>query len=494
VLLSIVHVPRIFSFNSWAFSSPGSELTVQYLAREGYRPGVDFVYFYGLLPLLVGRVWFGALGITPVACFGAMFVCGLFMVRALARFAVALRLPPIGIAFLILSLPVAIMPIYPHLAQSMEALLLCNALAEQAAGKHSRALALVTAALFAKPSLSYAYGLLLSLIIVRTCWQNRDSFFKQLFSAMLPAIGTALILAITLATVFGPQSLFRTLIPTQGMLIYRLLDYGPSNVLVLLHPPGVRIGYYLGTVAGFWTLGSVWLIGCGIVATRRYWNSSIGDREIRLASEVILCCAFLHLAFVFAGFANPGSWTYYSYILVMGIAATSLWQRSSRYVVGVLAIVAALGLMRDGVSIFRRRHETAANPVTAGLWARADERFEWQSVVRAIAQHPNPQSGCGNYSAVLSYEGGLELIAPGFGKPETAFFLPGLPNDRGKAAKIEQIANAGVIVAPEDSYHLEETPMGRSLLANSELVFKGKYFTVYRKLSCHKDLSAPKRN
>jgi len=172
-VLSIVHVPRTFSFDGWAFGDQGAGLTIQYLAREGYRPVVDFFYMYGLLPLLAGRAWFGAFGITPFTWFAAMFVCGLFMVRALARFAAASRLPPIGIAFLILALPFAILPIYPQLAHSMEALLLCNALAEQAADKHSRALALATAASFAKPSLAYAYGLLVLLIIMRKCWQNR---------------------------------------------------------------------------------------------------------------------------------------------------------------------------------------------------------------------------------------------------------------------------------------------------------------------------------
>jgi len=488
-LLCIIRVPRIFSFDGWAFGAQGAGLTTEYLAREGYRPAVDFFYMYGLLPLLAGRVWTGALGATPFTWFAAKFICGLFMVRALARFATASRLPPIGIAFLILALPFAILPTYPQLAHSIEAALLLNALAEQAAGKHPRALALATAASFAKPGLAYVYGLLLLLIIVRRCWQNRDSFFKQLFSSMLPAIGTALTLAITLATVYGPQSLFKTLMPTEGMLLYKLTKAGPLNAVAFVHPAGVRIGYYLGTGAGFWTLGTTWMLSCGVVATLRFWNHSIDDRKAQLANEVVFSCAFLHLAFVLLGYGNdPGTWTYYSYVLVMGIAATSLWQHFSGAVVGALAILAALGQKADVSSSLEQLHSTASSPLTAGLWAKADERVEWQSVMRAVAQRPDPKTGCGNYSAMLSYEGGLQLIVPGFGKPETAFFLPGFPVDRGSAARIQQINKAFLIVVPEKFQSVEEAllliTIDRSVLADSEPVFKGKYFSVYRKLSC----------
>ena len=240
-VLCIVSVPSILSFDNFAFGDQGSELTIQYLVRAGNRPAVDFFYHYGLLPILAGSIWFGVLGLTPLAYIAASFVCGLLMVRGLARFAVALELTPIGIAFLIASFPLAIMPAYPHLAHSMEALLFCNALAEQAAGKHSRALALVTAAVFAKPSLAYVFGLLLLFVIAWKAGQDKGSPSRQFFMLIAPAASTASILTITLAIVYGPRALLKTVMPITGALLYRLLNYGPGSVTEFLHPSGVRI-------------------------------------------------------------------------------------------------------------------------------------------------------------------------------------------------------------------------------------------------------------
>jgi hypothetical protein len=482
-VLCIVSVPSTFSFDNWAFGDYGSELTIQYLAREGYRPSIDFFYHYGLLPILAGNIWFGALGITPIAYFAASFLCGLFMVRGLARFAVALELTPVGIAFLIASFPVAIMPAYPHLAHSIEALLFCNALAEQASGKHSRALALVTAAVFAKPSLAYVFGLLLLLIIALQARPDKGSPSRQFFLLILPAAGTASILTIALAIVYGPRALLKTVMPTKGAFLYRLVNYGPSSVARFLHPPGVRINFYLGTITGFWGLGSIWLIVCGALLVPTLWNRSNSDRSVQAAKEIVVTCSLLHLAFIFLAFGNPFSWEYYSYILVMGIAATGVWQYFPRYAVGALAILAVTGQKSRATSAFNQWHATASSQDTAGLWASPDERAEWQDVMRAVAQHSNFRTGC-EKAEMLSYEGGVELLVPGFAKPVTAFFLRGLPPDQASDAEAGRLANASLIVVPEVVEVPENPPIDRTLLANSQPVFKGKLFSVYRKPGC----------
>ncbi len=482
-VLCIVNLPSIFSFDNWAFGDQGSELTIQYLAREGFRPSVDFFYHYGLLPILAGKIWFGALGLTPIAYFAATFVCGLFMVRGVARFAVALELTPIGIVFLIASLPLAIMPTYPHLAHSIEALLFCNALAEQASGKHSRALALVTAAVFAKPSLAYVFGLLLLLIIAWKRRSDKGSPPTQFLLMILPAAITASILTLTLASVYGPGALLKTIVPITGALLYRLLNYGPGSVVRFLHPAGVGVNYYLGTIAGIWGAGTIWLIGCAIFSIAGLWNQSNSDRNVQGAKEIIVTCALLHLAFIFLAFGNPFSWAYYSYILVMGIAATSVWQYFPRYVVGALAILAVTSQESRWNSAFTQWRTTAPSQDTARLWASPDERAEWQDVMRAVAQHSNSRTGC-ELPEMLSYEGGVELIVPGFAKPVTAFFLRGLPSDQGSAAKAAQLANASLTIVPEVVQVAENPPIDRTFLANLQPIVKGRFFSVYRKPGC----------
>lgn len=148
--LGILALPSNLNFMAWAFSDQGANLTAQYLTAHGYRANIDFAYHYGLLPLLLGRIWFSLSGATPHACVLLVFLCTLAAAWALARIAVNLELGITGVAFLVIALPLAIPFNPPNLAHALEAALLSNALAEQAAQRHSRSLALATAGLFVK--------------------------------------------------------------------------------------------------------------------------------------------------------------------------------------------------------------------------------------------------------------------------------------------------------------------------------------------------------
>src|SRR5437588_9120859 len=64
-------------FTRFAFHDSGADLTIASLTARGLRPGVDFGYIYGLLPLLVNRLWYGAFGATPAAFRTLTFACNL---------------------------------------------------------------------------------------------------------------------------------------------------------------------------------------------------------------------------------------------------------------------------------------------------------------------------------------------------------------------------------------------------------------------------------
>lgn len=54
------------NFISFLCAVPGGNLTAQYLLSQGFRPQIDFGHHYGLRGLLVGQIWFGIFGTTPV--------------------------------------------------------------------------------------------------------------------------------------------------------------------------------------------------------------------------------------------------------------------------------------------------------------------------------------------------------------------------------------------------------------------------------------------
>src|SRR4051794_22254967 len=65
--LVAARLPALLALKGYAFSDAGATLTLDRLVADGQRPGVDFVYLYGLLPIAVGRAWFAVWGATPYA-------------------------------------------------------------------------------------------------------------------------------------------------------------------------------------------------------------------------------------------------------------------------------------------------------------------------------------------------------------------------------------------------------------------------------------------
>jgi hypothetical protein len=66
-ILWAVSIPGTLQFDGFAFGDDGSNLTIQYLMGHGLMPLKDLGYHYGLLPLVVGRIWFGLFGANAQA-------------------------------------------------------------------------------------------------------------------------------------------------------------------------------------------------------------------------------------------------------------------------------------------------------------------------------------------------------------------------------------------------------------------------------------------
>src|SRR5271169_1107444 len=82
VAIDFLRLPEIMAFDSYAFCDNGANLTLQYLASHGLIPTIDFGYHYGLLPILLGKIWFSIAGRTPFAYQALMVVCDLVIASA----------------------------------------------------------------------------------------------------------------------------------------------------------------------------------------------------------------------------------------------------------------------------------------------------------------------------------------------------------------------------------------------------------------------------
>ncbi len=475
---ALVRLPTDLGFDANAFADRGDFLSISYLVAHGSRPAIDFGYHWGLVPILLARVWFGIFGATPQANEAIMVICAMAVAVGVARMAAALRLGPLGIVLLVVALPFAF-PTFT-LTYSLEAALLSNALAEQAAQRRSTALALTTAACFVKPAMAYVYGFLLAVLAVRDAFGGAPGAssidWRKLARTITPAAVTVCALALILAVVFGPSVLATTLLPGAGMSAYRFQGMGffQGAGRDFWYQPRLGLPFYLFTVAGWWIAATLWLLAAGL---RAGWKLIAGSRTLNAwsdaADEMVLTCATLHVAFITIFFGTQVSWRYYCYILVMGVAATSIRDLISARIVSLLACLALFGHISHFAELKTQWRTTAPSPVTAGMWASAEEVHEWEQVQRAIDGHR---------ALLLTAMGCAPVLSTQFEPPFANHFNPGelMPDQLARLMRqIDGAQRIVVVISAGFGDMLVWWPEIQHALDGHELLWKGESFAVY---------------
>jgi hypothetical protein len=392
-------LPTNLNFARFAFGDYGWALTTDAMLSDGLRPVQDFSYFYGLLTLLINKVWFFILGRTPVAMVALYAVCGLATAIGITRVMAAVKLRGLAALYLVATAVFAVMTRgFPSPAHALEAALVTNALADHASGRPGRALVLATVTVFVKPSLGYIYGLILLLLIL-SGWPDGRNRWRPL----LPAAITGTLLAALLASVFGGEAVLRTQIPLDGMRAYRDAGFGFlfGSGRQFWYPAAIEWRYYVHSVVAVWLASSVVLWATAIRLRRRF-------REP--AANVVLTCASLHGVFVFALFGNQYSWIYYPYILFVGTAvALGEWQaRPVRFAAIGMMILALIGqyywVWEGDVDTWSRSRPTA------GLYAEPEEAEAWAEA-RQLAKNSRV--------FVLTRMGCPHLLAPEMDSPQS---------------------------------------------------------------------------
>jgi hypothetical protein len=471
VALTLVQAPNEL-FYRFAFGDSGTSLTIDNLVRRGFRPGIDFGYIYGLLPLLINRGWFAIVGATPRACWWSTLLCNMAMAWGLARFATAQRVGWVGLTLLAVGLPDLLRSSYDVLVQALEPALLVHALAEQAYGRRDRALAFATAAAFVKPSMAYIFGLQLLVTILFTI-ERRDR--HAWLHALGPALVTGASLVLLLSAVYGFEPLVRTLIPTAGIEVYRQSGFGffHGTGRDFWYRPGAGLRGYLRYEIGYWILGTFVLIGGGIESL--VWLARRRTPKLAYNDEVVLTCALLHVIFVTSFFGHRFSWKYYHALFLLGLAG--LVPRGGRHAL-VVAVLAAMVLFTDKAWVQSVAHDwraRAPSKTTLGLWTTPEDQREWARVLDLTR---------GQRPALLAECEGAALLFPQFAPPTGAYFVPGHPVPAEVRRKASQLASAGLIVkvGPPGDRRFERWPELISALDGCEPIWEGNHYQVYRRV------------
>jgi hypothetical protein len=226
-VLAIVffQIPIRLGFDGTAFGDYGLSLNAQFLIQHGSRPGLDFGYPYGPLSLLFGQLWFGFFGLTAHAFFSAITVCDLVFAVGLAQFAALMRFRWPALALIAVSVSFSIL-MDITLAHALERVLMVWALAAQAGGRRSYALALATGAALVKPSMGFVYGFLLLVFIAAARWKKSKLTAWFLAREIQPAVVTAAVVLTASMALYGASATFRLSLPLTGAELYRAANNG----------------------------------------------------------------------------------------------------------------------------------------------------------------------------------------------------------------------------------------------------------------------------
>jgi hypothetical protein len=192
--------------------------------------------------------------------------------------------------------------------------------------------------------------------------------------------------------------------------------------------------------------------------------------------EVITCCGVMHITFLTCFYADFMSWTYYYYVMIIGLAG--LAARGGRSAVLVLVIAAAALVGNKYQFSWIKHYWQTTRPVAdmAGLWASEAEREEWHRIREFI--------GARRASVLATNGEGLTIIMPGFARAENMFILPGIPLPVDLRRKVDQVASAEVVLVRGDGAHppiLDLWPEFREALDGCELVYSGSDYRIYQR-------------
>ena len=417
-------------FTRFAYGDSGTDLTIQNLLARGFSPTVDFGYIYGLLPLIINKIWQGIFGANPGACRAAALVCNLATAWGIARFASSMRVGRAGIALILFAMPDILLTSTFVLVHVLEQALLINALAFQARGKRGISLALATACLFVKPSMAYLYGLMLIVVIAR----RTDLRYGR--RVLVPAVITGLVLGCTLAAIFGLVPLFTTLTPGAGIEVYRQSRHGFFNGVgkEFWFIPGGGLRDYFRYEVGSWMVGTFLLTTGGLLALVR-----VAQHRATGNDELVLTCSIQHIAFILLFFGNRWTWVYYYATMILGLAAIGVRGRRHAAIIGVLALLVLAGSKAKFETTARLWQTDSPRVETFGLWASTAERADWLKVLElSKGHHP---------VVLLAETDGAAFLTPDvFEPPAGSYFVPGHPVPSEIRRKAEQIARAETVV------------------------------------------------
>jgi len=362
-----------------------------------------------------------------------------------------------ALLLIVIGLPMAVMPAYLTLTHPLEAMLILLALAAQAEGTTAKegesrggkaqALALMAVCLFVKPSMAYVYGFLL---LVMIAWDRRRRP-TRFFLDLVPAI-VALVLVISLLGMrFGLLPVAKTLLPITGAKTYASTGFGfftasgrafwitPELWRYILAPSGIFLVAAIATAVG------ALRAGIHLLRHEHVPSDPVEISPPRRAWELLFTVGVLHTSFLLGFYGWTGSWTYYSYLPVLGLAlCVQLLVRQPCVRAGLFVALTALMLLSHALLVIlsadawrtKSPHGEQMAGAEEGLWRYPFLWQDWKEVVNAI----------GPRKALAMTNGYLFDLPENIQMPDAWFPEPGIPTSSEVARVKNQIEHVDMVV------------------------------------------------
>lgn len=467
----VLRWPQVYSFVSFGFRDQGSFITLETLAVQKLRLGLDVGYTYGLLPVYLQHVVALLHGHGHIASLGF----GVVYLLVMAVFWTLLwwRLGGSRELFVALALlsPYAVI-VLPVPAHALLQVSIVFALFWVLVDDLPKALAASIVGWLSVPSLPIVLtGLVCGLIVTGSIERRAKTIADLLRPAALGA-GAFLGLGSLLTLLYGWDSFGTTVLPTSGAAMYRAMNYGLFGVgWQFLHPPGARVGYYLGTVVGWWVFGTLLLMGVGMRAA----TDAYRRRKLTGTAAFVTLCSLLHVAFVVLAFGSGFHVMYYTPVLISGVFAGLSTIRSRSLRVSALTAFVGLGVLGLTTTVradLNSWKTSARFESTRFLYAPITFQEEWKPILDMAA---------GRNVLVLSYGNGVSELFPEIHTPRSWFLLPGLLKDIERKRLLEQIRGADVVAEElgETTRLIDEDPEIQDALNEFHSVQSRRWFRVF---------------
>ena len=437
-LLTLIANYPTYSSLELIFGDYGAAFKANELISDGYSPTVDFAYLYGLLPLVVSKVWFAIFGKNYQAVFLGVAICYLFSVTALAKIALSANLRYLGIIFIGISLPFYIFGNSPHFTYALEPIFILWAAVEHLLQKRGRTLVFLVFGYFTKPSISLVYAFIVLGTYARDFLKNRITI-KQIFREISPAFLTLTFLLISLGIIFGVAPLVGTLLlaPIQGAEFYKA-----ANISLLtsdfLYFPGVRLGYYIGN-AGFWIISTIYLFASVIFLLYKNFILKEDGYQSNI-TDVIFSIAILHLIF---SLSTPNR---YPYILIVGVALLDSKNIKAlniqiKSLLAFLSVFLILGYYPGLSDIYKSWLEFNPSTSMVSLSSSSELKNEFSEILNYCQKK--------NVFILGTSVGGIDVFFPECNSPDAWWILKGVYNQTEIERINNQISRSDLLVIPK---------------------------------------------